>query len=211
MGRRLVHGESPFVADDLFGGHYNLLRDSACNCWHPFYILGALLTNTPLRFVAIDLIALAFLVLASAGFVCLADYLRRENKLPLGDARLTLCAQSFTFSMLVLCAGSSWITFLANNSALPWLALGILLKQWRSGLLMTTLFSLHQIAGGHLGVTVSSSLFLTLFAVGVAWDRWSATPLLVWFGGLLLALLIHSPLLAACHRGLQSFGTRGGR
>jgi len=210
MGRRMIRGESPFVADDLFGGHYNLLRDSSCICWHPFYVLGALLTTTPARFLVLDLIALAFLLLAAAGFVCLADFLRREYQLPLGDARVTLCAQSFTFSMLVLCAGSSWITFLANNSALPWLALGILQTQWRNGLLLTTLFSLHEIAGGHPGVTVSSTLFLTLFAIGVAWQRRSVMPLLVWLGGCVLAVVIHSPLLLPAIEGFRQSGRAAG-
>ena len=210
MGRRMIHGQSPFVADDLFGGHYNLLRDSSCTCWHPLYVLGALLTATPARFLVLDLIALVFLLLASAGFVCLADFLRRENQLPLGDARLTLCAQSFTFSMLALCAGSSWITFLANSSALPWLALGILQTQWRSGLLLTTLFSLHQIAGGHLGITVSSTLFLTLFALGVAWQRRSTMPLLMWLGGCALAVVIHSPLLLPAIEGFTHSGRAAG-
>jgi len=210
VGRRMVHGESPFVADDLFGGDYNLLRDSACTLWHPLYVLGALLTQTPLRFHVIELIALVLLLLAAAGFVCLADFLRRENALPLGDVRLTLCAQSFTFSMLVLCAGSSWITFLANNCALPWLALGILLKPWRTGLLMTTLFSLHQITGGHLGVTVSSTLFLTLFAVGVAWQRRSFTPVLVFLGGGALAVVIDSALLLPAIDGFLHSGRSAG-
>ncbi|HEX4141890.1 MAG TPA: hypothetical protein VHY09_16190 [Candidatus Methylacidiphilales bacterium] len=210
IGRRLMHGQSPFVSDDLFGGHYNLLRDSSDNCWHPLYILAALLTQTPARFLVIDLLALIFLLLAAAGFVCLADFLRRENQLPLGDARLTLCAQSFTFSMLVLCAGSSWITFLANNSALPWLALGVLQTRWRRGLGLTTLFSLHQLAGGHPGVTVSSTIFLTLFALGVAWQRRSALPLLLWFGGVALAVLIHSPLLFPAVEGFFRSGRAAG-
>ncbi len=102
IGSRLIRGESPFASDYLFGGHYDLLRDSSCNCWHPLYLLGELLTQTPARFLVIDLIALVFLWLAAAGFVCLADFLRRENSLPLGDARLMLCTQSFTFSVLVL-------------------------------------------------------------------------------------------------------------
>lgn len=210
IGRRMIHGQSPFVADMLFGGHYNLLRDSSCACWHPVYLLGALLTATPARFLALDLIALVFLLLASGGFVCLADFLRRENHLPLGDARLTLCAQSFTFSMLALCAGSGWITFLANSSALPWLALGILQTRWRRGLLLTTLFSLHQIAGGHLGITVSSTLFLTLFTLGVAWQRRSPTPLLVWLGGGALAVVIYSPLLLPAIEGFSRSGRAAG-
>ena len=206
VGRRLMHGESPFVSDHLFGGHYDLLRDSSCSCWHPLYLVASILTGTPLRFCVIDASALCFLLLAAAGFVCLADFLRRENNLPLSDARLTLCAQSFTYSMLVLCAGSSWIAILANNSALPWLALGMLQTQWRRGLTLTTLFSLHQILGGHAGVTVSSSIFLTLFALGVACSRRSAAPLLLWFGGCALAALLLSPLLIPMSQGFAASG-----
>jgi hypothetical protein len=204
IGRRLLHGQSPVVSDCLFGGHYELLRDSSSVCWHPFYLLAALLTQTPAHFFVIDLVALGFLLLAVAGFVCLAGFLRREYQLPLGDARLTLCAQSFTFSLLVLCCGSSWLDVLANNGALPWLALGILQTRWRRGLALTTLFSLHQFLGGHLGVTISSTLFLTLFALGIAMQRRSAVPLLNWFGGCLLAALIYAPLLVPAVNGFAA-------
>lgn len=210
IGRRLIHGESPFYSDHLFGGHYDLLRDSSCSCWHPLYLAAALLANTPFRFCAIDACALCFLLLASAGFACLADFLRRESNLPLSDARLTLCAQSFTYSMLVLCAGSSWLTVLANNSALPWLALGILHTHWRRGLALTTLFSLHQFLGGHPGVTVSSSIFLTLFALGVACQRRRISPLLLWLGGSMLAALILSPLLIPMAQGFAASGRAAG-
>ena len=180
MGRRLTRGESPFVANNIFGGHYNLLRDCTAFIWHPIYLLAALLAQTPAHFFIIDAIALFFLWLAAAGFVCLAQFLRQEFNLPLGDARLMLCTQSFTFSMIALCAGSSWVDFLANHSALPWLALGIMQNDWRRGLGLTTLFSLHHLLGGHLASTVSNTLFLTLFAIGVSFLRRRATPLLCW-------------------------------
>jgi hypothetical protein len=210
IGRRLVRGESPFTTDYLFGGHYNLLRDCTSFCWHPIYLLAALLADTPARFFIIDAIALCFLLLAAAGFVCLAHFLRQELKLPLGDARLTLCALSFTYSMLVLCTGSSWVDFLANHSALPWLALGILQTDWRRGLGLTTLFSLHHLLGGHLAGTVSDTLFLTLFAIGVSFQRRRALPLLCWIGGYALAALILSPLLIPAAEGFAASGRSAG-
>jgi hypothetical protein len=210
IGRRLTRGESPFIADDIFGGHYNLLRDCTSFLWHPIYLLAALLAQTPAHFFAIDFVALFFLWLAAAGFVCLAHFLRQEFGLPLGDARLMLCTLSFTYSMLVLCAGSSWVDFLANHSALPWLALGILQTDWRRGLGLTTLFSLHHLLGGHLASTVSNTLFLTLFAIGVSVQRRRAMPLFCWIGGYALALLILSPLLIPAAEGFADSSRAGG-
>ena len=204
MGRRLTRGESPFVSDHLFGGHYNLLRDAACMWWHPLYLLASLLTATPLRLTAVDFLALSFLLLAAAGFVCLGDFMRREFRLPLGDARLMFCTQSFTYSMIVLCTGSSWLTYLANNSALPWLALGILQPQWRRGLVLTTLFSLHHVLGGQVGAVISSSLFLTVFAIGVAFLRRSSVPMISWFGGYTIALLVLAPLFIPAAEGFMA-------
>ncbi len=210
IGRRLGRGESPFFTDYVYGGHYNLLRDSTSFCWHPLYLLAALLANTPAHLFIIDLIALCLLWLAAAGFVCLAHYLREEYALPLGNARLTLCTQSFTFSMIALCAGSSWADFLANHAALPWLALGILQTQWRRGLGLTTLFSVHHLLGGHLAATVSNTLFLTLFAIGVSIYRRRALPLLCWLGGYALAMVIISPLLVPMMEGFAHTGRAEG-
>jgi hypothetical protein len=210
IGRRLTRGESPFITDDIFGGHYNLLRDCTSFVWHPIYLLAALLAQTPAHFFIIDAAALPFLWLAAAGFVCLAQFLRQEYHLPLGDARLMLCTLSFTYSMLVLCTGSSWVNFLANHSALPWLALGIVQTDWRRGLGLTTLFSLHHLLGGHLASTVSNTLFLTLFAVGVSLLRRRALPLLCWLGGYALAVLILSPLLVPAAEGFADSGRAAG-
>jgi hypothetical protein len=210
IGRRLARGESPFVSDDVFGGHYDLLRDGTNFCWHPLYLLAALLANTPARLGIVDLIALVLVLLTAAGFVCLAHFVRAEFQLSLGDARLMLCAQSYTFSMVVLCLGSSWFDFLANYSALPWLALGILQTEWRRGLGLITLFSLHDYLGGHPAGTVSNTLFLTLFAAGVALCRGSAKPLLCWIAGCLLAAVIISPLLMPAASGFAQSARASG-
>jgi hypothetical protein len=180
MGLRLARGESPFIADDIYGGQYDLLRDATSFCWHPIYLLASLMVS-------------------AAGFVCLADFLRRELHLPLSDARLMFLALSFNYSMIVLAMGSSWIYFLGNHSALPWLALGILQTSWRRGFGLVALFSVHGLLGGHLAGTVGNSLFLSLFAVGVAFSRRSLLPLVTWVSGSALAFLLISPLLVpAC-------------
>jgi hypothetical protein len=201
MGRRLAEGKSPFVADFIYGGNYDLLRDCTCFVWHPVYLLASLLTVTPAHNWIMDVVAFFFLMLAAAGFVNLAHHLRSELGLKLSDARLMLYTLSFTYSMIVLTTGSSWLNFLGNHSALPWLALGILQSSWRRGLGLVTLFSLHQILGGHLAATVSNTIFLSLFALGVAWQRRSLLPLISWMGGYALALVLLSPLLIPAWQG----------
>lgn len=195
MGHRMVHGQSPFVSDYIYGGHYALLRDCTCFIWHPIYLLASLLANTPAQFMIMEVIAFFFLMLSTSGFVCLAHFLREELHLQLSDARLMLYALSFNYSMIALSTGSSWLNFLGNQSALPWLALGILQPSWRRGIGLVALFSLHQVLGGHLAATISNSIFLSLFAVGIAVYRRSFLPLVSWFLGYGIALLMVSPLL----------------
>ncbi len=205
MGHRLAEGKSPFVADYIFGGNYDLLRDCSLSCWHPVYLLASLLANTPAHFLMVDLVAFIFLMTATAGFVNLAHFLRQELALQLSDARLMLYALSFNYSMIVLTTGSSWIGFLGNHSALPWLALGILQTSWRRGLCLVTFFSLHHILGGHIAPTISDSIFLSLFAVGISIYRRSFLPLISWVSGYAIALLILSPfLIPAWHGFLMS-------
>jgi len=200
IGQRLAGGKSPFISGYIFNGNYNLLRD-ASSCWHPIYLLASLLANTPAHFLIVDAAAFSLFMLATAGFVHLAHFLRSELDLKLSDARLMLYSLSFTYSMIVLTTGSSWVTFLGNHSALPWLALGILQTSWRKGLGLVTLFSIHHILGGYLAATISDSIFFSLFAAGVAFTRRSLIPLFSWTAGFGVAILVLVPLLVPAGQG----------
>jgi hypothetical protein len=195
VGRRLLSGRSPFVSEHLFGGGYNLLRDPDFFAWHPLYLASSLLTATPFRFAIIDVDAFVLLMLATAGFVTLAAYLRREMALPITDGWIMFYSLSFTYSMIALTTGASWLSFLGNHSAMPWLALGILQRHWRRGAGLVALFSVHQILAGHLAPTVSTSIFFSVFALGVSLSRRSILPLGNWVAGYAVALVLTLPLL----------------
>ena len=204
VGRHLLAGRSPFVSDYLFGGHYDLLRDPTYFAWNPIYLMVSLLEGTPLHNWIIDVDAFALFLLTTAGFVNLAWYLRREYALRVSDGWLMFYTVSFTYSMIALTTASSWITFMGNQSALPWLALGILQRSWWRGIGLVALFSMHQILGGHLEPTVSSTLFLSLFAVGVSAARRSWAPIGWWAAGYTLAVFLLLPLLIPMMSGFLS-------
>ena len=210
LGRHLLHGQSPFISDHLFGGNYDMLRDSTFFVWHPLYFLVSLLAGTPLHLFIIDADAFLLFMLTTAGFVCLADYLRREEGVVISDAWLTFFTLSFVYSMIALVTAASWLNFACNQSALPWLALGILHKKWRASFFLIAFFGLHQLLGGHLAPTVSTSLFFSVFAAGVAWQRRSWQPLLCWGAGNLVAILLVLPLLIPAMEGFsESLRARG--
>jgi len=204
MGLRLLHGQSPFVSDYIFGGNYNLLRDPTFFTWHPLYLLSSLLAGTRFKFLIIDVDAFFFFMLATAGFVTLAWHLRRELSLRIGDGWIMFYTMSFTYSVVHLTLGASWLNYTASFSALPWLALGILQKKWRGGLGLVTLFSLHQILGGHPLALISNTVFLSLFAVGVSIWRRSCLPLGCWVAGYALALVLILPLFLPMAEGFFS-------
>jgi hypothetical protein len=195
MGHHLLAGRSPFVSDYLFGGHYNLLRDPSYFCWNPIYLLVSLLAGTPLHLLIVDVDAYLLFMLSAAGFVNLAWHVRRELALEISDGWIMFYTLSFVYSMIALTTASSWLTFLGNSSALPWLVLGILQRSWWRGIGLVALFSLHQILGGHPEPTISSTLFLSLFAGGVSWARRSIQPLGCWAVGYGAAILFILPLL----------------
>ena len=195
MGHRLLAGQSPFVTEHLFGGGYNLLRDPASFIWHPLYLLSSLLAGTPLHNGIIDVEAFVLYLIGAAGFVTLAHHLQRELELTISDGWIMFYTLSYTFTMVALTTGASWVTFLGDISALPWLTLGILQTRLAWGIGIVTLFSLHELLGGHLAPTVSNTIFLSLFAVGMALARRSWVPLVNWFGGYAAAAAILSPLL----------------
>jgi hypothetical protein len=133
-------------------------------------------------------------MLATAGFTALADHLRRELALKVGDGWLMFYTLSFTYSVYALTTGASWLNFAVNQSALPWLALGILQKTWRHALGLIVLFSVHEILGGHLEPTVSNSIFLTVFAGAVSLYRRSPLPLTAWTIGTAIAGIVLLPV-----------------
>src|ERR1700733_14251561 len=55
IGRHLKGGQSPFVSDYLFGGHYNLLRDPCFLIWHPINMAATLLADTRAQFCMMEI------------------------------------------------------------------------------------------------------------------------------------------------------------
>ncbi len=210
IGHRLLSGDSPFVSDHLFGGDYNLLRDPTYFAWHPLYLLTSLLAGTPFHHAMIDVIAFSLFMLTTAGFVTLAHFLKREMALTVSDGWIMFYTLSFTYTVMSLTTGASWLTFLGDYSAMPWLVLGILQKSWRAGIGIVLLFALHQILGGHLLATTSNTIFLSLFALGMSISRRSWLPLLNWGVGYTVAVIIILPLLIPMLHGFfQSVRSQG--
>ena len=85
---------------------------------------------------------------------------------------------------------------------------GILQKSWQRGVGIVALFSAHQILGGHLAPTVSNSIFLSLFALGMSLSRRSALPLINWLVGYGAAVVFLLPLLVPM---LEGFSTATAR
>ncbi len=204
MGRHLLGGRLPFRSDDLFNGHYDLLRDAGFFSWHPLYLVVSLLEATPFHVLIIDVDAFVLFLLTAAGFVNLAWHLRRELGLEVSDGWIMFYTLSFTFSLIALATGASWLNFTCSTSALPWLTLGILQRTWRRGVGLVTLFAVHQLLGGHLQPNLSNTIFLTLFAAGVGYVRRSWRPAIWWVAGNALALLIVLPLLVPMLEGFFS-------
>lgn len=195
MGRHLKSGQLPFFSDYLFGGHYNLLRDANYFGWNPLNFLVSLLGDTPGRFWMIDIVALVNILLSAGGFILLAAALRAELALDIPDGRLLFLTLSFVFSTFILTCGASWVNFLANQSVLPWLALGLWQTTWRRSVALLTLFLLHEALSGQSAGTISNGLILTLFALLVCVHRRSWRPLGCWVVSNLLTLAVISPIL----------------
>ncbi len=210
VGQNLLAWRSPFVSHHLFGGDYNLLRDPNFFGWHPVYLLFSLLEATPLHLGIIDADAFFMLMLATAGFVTLAHHLRRTMPLSISDRWITFYALSYTFTMIALTTGASWLSFLGDMASLPWLALGILQTTWWRGVPLVLLFTLNELLGGHLEPTLSNSIFLSLFAVGLTIARRSPLPLINWLAGYAVAVILLSPLVLPILDGFNHSMRAGG-
>ncbi len=195
MGRHMQHGEWPFVSDYLFGGHYDWSRDMSCLSWHPFIFLPMLLADTFAKFWIIDVIALLFLLGTTTGFTLLAHRLREEFTPGTPNLLLAFYTMSFVFSFYILMIGPSWYCFLGNQCALPWLALGILNRKMIRGTIIVTIAGILQFVGSYAAMTISNSLLLSVFALGVCLVRRSPRPFIIWYGGNLFVIFFLCPFL----------------
>ena len=161
MGRHLRNGEFPFISDYLFGGHYDWSRDVGCLSWHPFYLIPVLLADTWAKYWIMEAIALPYLLMTTIGFTFLAYQLRNEFKLTICDGWLILYTLSFVFSMYTMMVGASWLCFLGNQSALPWLTIGIMDRKLTRGVFIVILVTIHQFVSSYAGMTLSTTLLLT--------------------------------------------------
>jgi hypothetical protein len=210
IGRHLKAGQSPFFSDYLFGGHYYWPRDVMYFNWNPENFLISLLANTSGRFFMIDLVALFNLLLAAAGFLLLGLTLRQDLQLKISDGRLMFYTLSFTYSTFILTCGASWVNFLADQAALPWLALGLWQRTWRQALGLLVLFSLHQVLSGQSAATISNGLILTLFALVLCIYRRSFRPLAFWIVANAATLLLIFPILRPALDGFLHSQRSGG-
>lgn len=196
IGRRLLQGRSPFVSDCLFGGAYSLLRDPCCLCmWHPGILALSLLANTAARFWIVDLIAGSQLVLATASFVLLLNFLRRGFNPSLGNGAVVFLGLSYGFSGFNVLVGTSWYFYLANQVALPLYLLGLLHPSRARGVLLAALGCAHACLSGFPSTWVFALLYASAMAAGLGACRRSAEPILRWGAALGAALLALSPIL----------------
>ena len=210
IGRHLKSGQSPFVNTHLFGGAYDLSRDPGFLYWHPFYLLPCLLADTFARFWILDVIAFLLLLLATTGFTLLAARLRDEFNPELPAFELCFITQSYIFSTFILTSSASWINFLGNEGALPWLVWGIFDRRLWRGVSVIAVVTIHQMLSGFAGLTLSTEFFLTLFAIMLALGRRSPVPFLVWCVGSAIGFLVLLPFLAHVLAGFAQSSRAGG-
>ena len=195
IGRNLKAGHSPFYSQYLFGGNYNLARDPSLIFWHPFQLLPAFLADTPARFCLMDATALLLLLTTATGFTVLGFRLVRlfNSELPAGY--IVFFTASFLFSSYILMITSSWLNFLGNQSALPWLAVGILDRRLIRATLIIFVTNVHQLFIGYLPTAIFSGLCFTVFALGISILWKNPAPFCAWIFGGLFSVMVSSPFL----------------
>ena len=210
IGRHLKGGQSPFISNYLFGGGYDLSKDIAATFWHPFYLLTALLSDTAAKYAIMDLLALMFILLAAAGFTLLGNALVQEFNPKLPVIYILFYTASWLFSSYILMVGPSWIQFLGNQSALPWLALGVLDRRLLRGTFLIFIFSIHEIFSSYSPSTLINGICVFIFAGGIALMRKSATSVCSFIFGNIFAILVSSPFLVHVFLGFAHSARAGG-
>lgn len=177
LSRQLWSGQTPFVVPQLFGG-YDLLRDPAGLCfWNPFWLLLSPLALTRWNIALVDCYALLQLLL---GAFCMAHLLIRVRQLfrpELSDARIAFLTFSYVFSIWMIVTTPNWITFQANQAALPLFFLGFWHPRRRTGIFLVVCAFFQSVVVGHPNSFVLSLFFLaTWMAAQALLPQREATP-----------------------------------
>jgi hypothetical protein len=206
FGRSLWTGRWPFYNPYLFGGFDTMRDPGGIGGWNPWLFIISGLALTPARLAIVDVMASFQLLLCAFAFSHLLVRLRELYNRDLSDGRIVLLSLSYTFSIWAIVIGSSWITFLGNQAALPVLFLGLLHERRRAGVALTTCSFLHAIVAGHLSSFILSLVLITFFIAVYCVLTRTGEMAFRWASGGLAALLLISPLL---YIALQGFGGMG--
>ncbi|MDD5260397.1 MAG: hypothetical protein PHD76_00970 [Methylacidiphilales bacterium] len=196
IGRRLAHFQNPFYNDYIFGGGYCLLRDpSFINCWHPVLLLISLLASAGLERWIVELWGSFLLIVQSLGFYFCALEAQKRWVGAVSPCWSALLSLSWTYGVYQLLIGSSWVLYLANTSALPWLLYGLLCRDTKIGIAVFVLAELHACMGGHPGPFLFENFAVLLLALGLSVAERDIVPAARCFGSLALAFIILLPFV----------------
>ncbi len=196
LGNTLRHGKIPRTSEGLYGGSYDLWRDpGSLTLLFPIHIAAMLLATTPFRLATIDAVSLVnLLVGAIAMQACVRAFGRRFDR-AVPEWVAGFLAVSYVTSVYSLAIGSSWFNFLANQAAIPVVALGLAATRRRSGFALVTAGMLYSLIGGHLAPFFFSTLFLGIFSVCLSAVEKKCEPIWRYLGGSVLAIAVVSPAL----------------
>ena len=210
--RRLWSGQTPFLVPQLFGG-YDLLRDPAGLClWNPFWLLLSPLALSSWRVAFVDCYAALLLLLGAFAMAHLLVRVREKYRPELTDARIAFLSFSYVFSIWMIVTTPNWITFLANQAALPVVFLGIFHPRRRAGIALVACAVLLSVLCGHLSSFILCLLFVGVW-LGVAGicghdergESWKRV-----FAGAALAGVLAFPLLVPALQGFFATTRSGG-
>lgn len=205
IARNLVQGKSLFVQNHIFGGGFDMRDDPAfLSLWNPVVFACSLLTLTHLKFWSIDLLVSIYLLSSGILMAHLLGGLRRLRWLQSSNTVITLLSVSYACSGYSLIIGEAWGNFVANMATLPMFAIGLFHLRFLRGVVWICCAALVGILAGHLDPLCYSVALFSLFSVILAIRQRSPRPLAVFATGVLVALLIASPLL---WQGWRGFGT----
>ena len=202
IGHRVWSGGSLAAEPHLFGGSFNLLHDpNGLFYWNPLTFLLSPLANTRFYFLLADATAIVHILVGATAFSYLLVCVRRWYDLTLSSNRIVFLSLSFIFSQYSLTVGASWVTFLANQAALPLLLLGMLHPRRSTGFALGTVGFLYTLSMGHLSPFLFTLVFFGVFAFLWGRAQRSFEPVLRFGAALLVAGLLFSPLLFQAARG----------
>ncbi|PTX92189.1 hypothetical protein DB346_24935 [Verrucomicrobia bacterium LW23] len=196
-GRNIWAGRNPFVSQYLYEGNFVVTKElPVLYQANPVALLvSVLLVHTPFLYAIMDVVTTIYFIIAAMCTALLYVRLKQKYNLAVTNGLIVYITLSANFSIYSLVIASSCSVYVNNQSGLALILIGVIHDNVRRGFLWTAAGFAWMFMAGYPGTLIFTLVLMPFFLIPYCYYERRFTPLLSFFAGGILSLLIVSPYM----------------